>query len=60
MPSGELVGTVKENCFKIIDNIEGYITVISSSDKALNAKVDSKIKLRFPEISSDEISGHLQ
>lgn len=59
VPSGELVGTVKENCFKIVDNIEGYITVISSSENALNAKVDSKVKLRFPEISSDEITGRI-
>lgn len=59
VPSGELVGTVKPNCFKIVDNIEGYITVISSSEEALNAKVDSKVKLRFSEISSDEITGRL-
>ncbi|MBP3283906.1 MAG: hypothetical protein J6M02_00195 [Clostridia bacterium] len=59
VPSGELVGTIKPNCFKIVDNIEGYITVISSSKNALNAKVDSKVKLRFPEIGSDEITGRI-
>ena len=43
VPTGELVGSVKPNSFKIVDNIEGYVTVVSDSDKALNAKVDKKI-----------------
>lgn len=60
VPSGELVGTVKNNSFKIVDNIEGYVTIVADSENALNAKVDSKIKLRFPEISSDEIIGKIE
>lgn len=60
VPSGELVGTTKQNSFKIVDNIEGYVTVISSSKEALNARVDKKIKLRFPEISNEEISGRVE
>ena len=60
VPIGELVGSIKENSFKIVDNIEGYVTVISSSDKALNAIVDKKIKLRFPEISQDAITGKIE
>lgn len=60
VPSGELVGTTKSNSFKIVDNIEGYVTVISSSKEALEAKVDKKIQLRFPEISSKEITGKIE
>jgi putative membrane fusion protein len=60
VPSGELVGTTKQNSFKIVDNIEGYVTVISSSKEALNARVDKKLKLRFPEISNEEISGRIE
>lgn len=60
VPSGELVGTTQSNSFKIVDNIEGYVTVIASSEQALNAKVDKKIQLRFPEISSDVISGKIE
>jgi len=60
VPSGELVGTTKKNSFKIVDNIEGYVTVISGSEEALNARVDKKIKLRFPEISNEEISGRVE
>jgi len=60
VPSGELVGTAKTNSFKIVDNIEGYITVISSSEESKKAKVDEKVQLRFPEISSEEISGKIE
>ena len=60
VPSGELVGTTKPNSFKIVDNIEGYVTVISDSKEALEAKVDKKIKLRFPEISPEEILGKIE
>lgn len=60
VPSGELVGTTKQNSFKIVDNIEGYVTVISTSKEALDARVDKKIKLRFPEISNEEISGRVE
>jgi len=60
VPSGELVGTTKQNSFKIVDNIEGYVTIISDSKEAINTKVDKKIKLRFPEISSEEISGRVE
>jgi len=60
VPSGELVGTTKPNSFKIVDNIEGYVTVVSSSKEALEAKVDKKIKLRFPEISTEEITGKVE
>lgn len=60
VPSGELVGTAKSNSFKIVDNIEGYVTVIASSEQALNAKVDKKTQLRFPEISNEVISGKIE
>lgn len=60
IPTGELVGSIKPNSFKIVDNIEGYITVISSSEEALNTKVDKKVKLRFPEISQDDITGKIE
>ena len=60
VPAGELVGTTKPNSFKIVDNIEGYITVISSSKEGLEAKVDKKVQLRFPEISSDVITGKIE
>lgn len=60
IPTGELVGSIKPNSFKIVDNIEGYITVISGSKEALNAKVDKKVKLRFPEISQDDITGKIE
>ncbi len=60
IPTGELVGSIKPNSFKIVDNIEGYITVISSSEEALNVKVDKKVKLRFPEISQDDITGKVE
>ena len=60
VPTGELVGSIKSNSFKIVDNIEGYITVISDSEEALNAIVDKKIKLRFPEIGQDEITGKIE
>ena len=60
VPSGELVGTTKPNSFKIVDNIEGYITVISSSKEGLLAKVDKKVNLRFPEISNEEIIGKIE
>ena len=60
VPTGELVGSIKENSFKIVDNIEGYVTVISSSDRAKNAIVDKKIKLRFPEISQEAITGKIE
>jgi len=60
VPSGELVGTVKNNSFKIVDNIEGYVTIISNSERALSASVDKKVQLRFPEISSDKITGKIE
>lgn len=60
IPSGELVGSMKPNSFKIVDNIEGYITVVSGSEEAFNATVDKKVKLRFPEISQDEITGKVE
>jgi len=60
VPSGELVGTTKPNSFKIVDNIEGYITVISSSKEAKEAKVDKRVQLRFPEISSEVITGKIE
>jgi putative membrane fusion protein len=55
IPKGNLMGTVKENSFKIVDNIECYITIILDSKNALEAQVDQKVKLRFPEISQDVI-----
>lgn len=60
IPTGELVGSIKPNSFKIVDNIEGYITVISGSKEALNTTVDKKVKLRFPEISQDDITGKIE
>lgn len=60
VPTGELVGTVKNNSFKIVDNIEGYVTVISSSERALSASVDKKVQIRFPEISSNKITGKIE
>lgn len=60
VPLGELVGTTKPNSFKIVDNIEGYVTIISGSEEALNAQVDKKIMIRFPEISSEEIYGKIE
>ncbi len=60
VPAGELVGTTNSNSFKIVDNIEGYVTVICSSKEALKAKVDKKIQLRFPEISDEEIYGKIE
>lgn len=60
IPTGELVGTIRPNSFKIVDNIEGYVTVISGSKEALNTNVDKKVKLRFPEISQDDITGKIE
>lgn len=60
IPTGELVGSIKPNSFKIVDNIEGYITVISDSKESLSTSVDKKVKLRFPEISQDEITGKVE
>ncbi len=60
IPVGELVGSIKPNSFKIVDNIEGYITVVSGSEEALNTAVDKKVKLRFSEISQDEITGKVE
>jgi len=45
IPMGEIVGTTKENGFKIVDNIEGYITVVLTSEKAKNVK--TKILILF-------------
>lgn len=60
VPSGELVGSVKPNSLKIVDNIEGYITIISSSERALNTMVDKKVKLKFPEIADTEVTGEIE
>jgi len=53
IPKGELIGTLKENSLKIVDNIEGYITVILNSKNANEAEVDQRVELRFPEIDND-------
>ncbi|MBQ7668611.1 MAG: hypothetical protein IJS47_04735 [Clostridia bacterium] len=52
---GELVGTLKENSLKIVDNIEGYVTVSLNSERASNADVDQKVNIRFPEIDNSLI-----
>lgn len=58
IPKGELVGTSKENSFKIVDNLECYITIILDKKEAENAYVDQKVTLRFPEIDNAlEVSG---
>jgi len=53
VPKGELIGTLKENSLKIVDNIEGYITVVLNSENAKEAYVDQKVELRFPEIDNN-------
>lgn len=53
IPKGELIGTLKDNSLKIVDNIEGYITVILNSENARQAQVDQKVELRFPEIDNN-------
>lgn len=59
IPKGNLIGTVRENSFKIVDNIECYITVISDSKNALEAQVDQKVRLKFPEISQNVINAKI-
>ena len=53
VPKGELIGTLQENSLKIVDNIEGYITVVLNSKNANEAEVDQKVDLRFPEIDNN-------
>lgn len=60
IPMGEIVGTTKENGFKIVDNIEGYITVVLESEKAKNVKIDESYYLRFPEISQELIKAKVE
>ena len=58
IPKGELVGTSKENSFKIVDNLECYITVVLDKKEAEDAYVDQKVTLRFPEIDNTlEVTG---
>jgi len=58
IPKGELVGTSKENSFKIVDNLECYITVVLDKKETEDAYVDQKVTLRFPEIDNAlEVSG---
>lgn len=55
---GELVGTSKNNSFKIVDNLECYITVLLDTKEAKDAYVDQKVKLRFPEVDTHlEVTG---
>lgn len=60
IPMGEIVGTTKKNGFKIVDNIEGYITVVLESEKAKNVKIDESYYLRFPEISQDLVKARVE
>ena len=60
IPMGEIVGTTKENGFKIVDNIEGYITVVLTSEKAKSVKIDEGYYLRFPEISQDLVKARVE
>ena len=53
VPKGELVSSLKENSLKIVDNIEGYITVVLDSQNAQEAKVDQRVELRFPEVDNN-------
>lgn len=58
IPKGELVGTSKENSFKIVDNLECYITVVLDKKEVTDAYVDQKVTLRFPEIDNTlEVTG---
>lgn len=58
VPKGELVGTSKNNSFKIVDNLECYITVLLDTQEAKDAYVDQKVKLRFPEVDTHlEVTG---
>lgn len=50
IPKGELIGSNKENSFKIVDNLECYITVVLEEKKDID--VDEKVILRFPEIDN--------
>lgn len=52
IPKGELIGTSKSNSFKIVDNLECYITVILDKEEADGVFVDQKAKIRFPEIDT--------
>jgi len=52
IPKGELIGTSKENSFKIVDNLECHITVVLDKKETLDAYVDQKVMLRFPEIDN--------
>jgi biotin carboxyl carrier protein len=52
IPSGELVGTSKEHSFKIVDNLECYVTVVLDTNESELAYVDQKVTLRFPEIDT--------
>lgn len=60
IPMGEIVGTTKKNGFKIVDNIEGYVTVVLESEKAKNVKIDERYYLRFPEISQDLVRAKVE
>lgn len=52
IPKGELIGTSKENSFKIVDNLECHITVVLDKKETEDAYVDQKVTLRFPEIDN--------
>ncbi len=46
LKTGKIVAT-NEECGKVIDNFNCYISTISSSDEAKNAKVGDKVKIRL-------------
>ena len=56
LQTGKIVAT-NDECGKIIDNMSCYIATISNSEKAKEAKIDDKIKVRLP--NNAEISGQI-
>ena len=50
LKTGKIVAT-NEECGKIIDNTECYIATISDSEKAKEAEVGDKVKIRLPNNS---------
>lgn len=56
LQTGKIIAT-NDECGKIIDNTSCYIATISDSEKAREAKIEDKIKVRLP--NNDEIPGKI-
>ena len=57
LKTGKIVATSDE-CGKIIDNFNCYITTISDSQEAREAEIGDKVKIRLP--SNDEVDAEIE